>query len=147
MIVDRIENLGKYVALHPLFGQVADYLKSTDLNAIQPATKVRLKGEELYVNFEQTEPKTKEQARLEAHNKYIDIQLPLSDTETIGYAPRADLSSATYDVQKDITFFSELPEEYMSLKPGMFAIFFPQDGHAPAISQNGVRKAVVKVLV
>ncbi|MFR9263152.1 MAG: YhcH/YjgK/YiaL family protein [Bacteroides cellulosilyticus] len=27
----------------------------------------------------------------------------------------------------------------------MFAIFFPQDGHAPGISPDGVKKVIVKV--
>ncbi|MBR3398726.1 MAG: YhcH/YjgK/YiaL family protein, partial [Prevotella sp.] len=31
-------------------------------------------------------------------------------------------------------------------QPGEFAIFFPQDGHAPCISQEeGIKKAIFKV--
>lgn len=145
MIVDRVENLRKYAALHPLFAKVAEYLESTDLSAVPAGTTVQLKGEELFVKYEQTEPKTKEQARLEAHDKYIDIQLPLSGTEIMGYAPRAILPSARYDAQGDIVFFPGSPQQYISISPGMFVIFFPHDGHAPGISENGMRKVIVKV--
>ena len=49
------------------------------------------------------------------------------------------------NVEKDITFFEGLAETYIAVKPGMFAIFFPQDGHAPGITPDGVKKVIVKV--
>lgn len=146
MIVDRLENLDKYVALNPLFAQAAEYLKTTDLLAVEPGTKVELKGKDLRVNFAQTKPKTKEQARLETHRDFIDIQIPLSDTEVMGYTPAADLPEAEYNAEQDVTFFEGLAESYIDVKPGMFAIFFPEDGHAPGVTETGLRKVVVKVL-
>lgn len=146
MIVDRLENLDKYVALNPLFAQAAEYLKTTDLLAVEPGTKVELKGKDLRVNFAQTKPKTKDQARLETHRDFIDIQIPLSDTEVMGYTPAADLPEAEYNAEKDVTFFEGLAESYIDVKPGMFAIFFPEDGHAPGVTETGLRKVVVKVL-
>lgn len=147
MVIDRIENLDKYVSLNPLFAQAFEYLKCTDLNAIEAGTKVELKGKDLRVNFAQTKPKTKEQARLETHRDFIDIQIPLSGTEIMGYTPTADLPESTYDAEKDITFYEGLAESYIDVKPGMFAIFFPEDGHAPGITETGVKKVIVKVLV
>ena len=146
MIIDKLENLDKYVALNPLFAQAVDYLKNTDLNAVEPGTKVNLKENDLRVNFAQTKPKTKEQARLETHRDFIDIQIPLSGTEVMGYTPAADLPDAEYNAEKDITFYEGLAESYIDVKPGMFAIFFPQDGHAPGFTETGVRKVIVKVL-
>ena len=32
-------------------------------------------------------------------------------------------------------------------KVGMFAIFFPEDAHAPGVTPDGVRKVIVKVRV
>ena len=54
-------------------------------------------------------------------------------------------TNAPYNVEKDITFFEGLAETYIAVKPGMFAIFFPQDGHAPGITPDGVKKVIVKV--
>ena len=34
-------------------------------------------------NFSQTKPKTKEEAKLETHNQFIDIQIPLSGVEVM----------------------------------------------------------------
>jgi biofilm protein TabA len=146
MVVDRLENLEKYASLNPLFAKAMEYLKTTDLNA-QELGKVKLQGDDLVVNFSQTKPKTKEEAKLETHNQFIDIQIPLSGVEVMGYTAREDLPEADYDADKDISFYPGLAESYIPVKPGMFVIFFPQDAHAPGVTPDGVKKVIVKVLV
>ncbi|NDV82949.1 YhcH/YjgK/YiaL family protein [Bacteroides sp. 51] len=146
MVVDTLENLGNYASLNPLFAQAIEFLKSTNLNALEVG-KTELKGSDLVVNVQQTAPKTKEQAKLETHNVFIDIQIPLSGTEVMGYTAAKDCkpADAPYNAEKDITFFEGLADDYITIKPGMFAIFFPQDGHAPGITPTGVKKIVVKI--
>ena len=146
MVVDKLENLEKYVSLNPLFAQAVEYLKSTDLDAHEIG-KITLKEGELMVNFSQTRPKTKEEAKLETHNQFIDIQIPLSGVEVMGYTPRTDLPEEEYNAEKDITFYKGLAKDYLTITPGMFAIFFPQDGHAPGVTSDGVKKVIVKVQV
>ena len=146
MVVDKLENLEKYVSLNPLFAQAVEYLKSTDLDAHEIG-KITLKEGELMVNFSQTRPKTKEEAKLETHNEFIDIQIPLSGVEVMGYTPRTDLPEEEYNAEKDITFYKGLAKDYLTITPGMFAIFFPQDGHAPGVTSDGVKKVIVKVRV
>ena len=146
MVIDKIENLEKYASLNPLFAQAIEFLKSTDLNAHEIG-KVNLQGDDLVVNFAQARPKTKEEAKLETHNRFIDIQIPLDGVEVMGYTPRADLPDAEYNAEKDITFYPGLAESYLTIKPGMFAIFFPEDGHAPGVTPDGVKKVIVKVFV
>ena len=103
MVVDKLENLEKYVSLNPLFAQAVEFLKATDLDAHEIG-KITLKEGELMVNFSQTKPKTKEEAKLETHNQFIDIQIPLSGVEVMGYTPRTDLPEEAYNAEKDITF-------------------------------------------
>lgn len=146
MIIDRIENIEKYLSLHPLFAQAIEFLKSAQLQNLEPG-RIVLKKNDLYVNVDQTTPKRKEDAKLETHNCFIDIQLPLSNVETIGYAPRAELDEAVYEADRDITFYDTPAADYFLLKPGMFAVFFPEDAHAPAITEKGVKKIVIKVRV
>ena len=152
MVVDTLENLEKYASLNPLFAQAIEFLKSHDLQAMDDFQtmeigKTELKGKDLLVNIAQTKPKTKEEAKLETHRDFIDIQIPLSGTEIMGYTAAKDCipADAPYNAEKDITFFEGLAETYITVKPGMFAIFFPQDGHAPGITPEGVKKVIVKV--
>ena len=146
MVIDKIENLAKYVALNPLFQQVVDFIAQTDL-AKHEAGKVELAGKDLFANFTVAKGKTKEVARLETHNVMLDIQIPISCPETMGYTPRADLPEQPYNAEKDITKIPDLAaDSYLTCQPGMMAIFFPQDGHAPCIAGvPEIKKAIFKV--
>lgn len=148
MIVASLADSAQYEALHPLFGQAFEYLKQHDLTNA-PAGKTVLDGDKLFIAVSDVNGKTKEAARLETHNKYIDIQLPLTAPETMGYLPSADCVSSPdgYNAEKDITFFTDQPSAYVTVQPGQFAIFFPHDGHAPCIGEGSIRKVVVKILV
>ena len=129
-----------------MFAQVLDYLAATDLAAHETGKEELVEGD-LAVNFVQTQPKAKDEAKLETHNAFIDIQLPLSGVETMGYTPRAALAETDYNAADDISFYPGLADNYLDIRPGMFAIFFPEDAHAPGISSEGVRKVIVKVRV
>ena len=125
MVVDRLENIEKYASLNPLFAQAIEFLKSHDLNALEVG-KTELKGKDLLVNVAQTKPKTKEDAKLETHKDFIDIQIPLSGTEIMGYTAAKDCvpEDAPYNAEKDITFFTGLAESYRS-KTGYVCHFLP----------------------
>ena len=146
MVIDTIENLEKYASLNSLFNDVIDFIKANDLNALE-AGKHFIKGADLFVNIQCAKGKTKEEALLETHRKMIDIQIPLSTSETFGYTPLADLPEAEYNEEKDITKYQGAANTYVTCKPGEFAIFFPQDGHAPCISDEAeIKKAIFKIL-
>lgn len=146
MVIDKLENIEKYTSLNPLFAQAIEFLKSQDLQAMEIG-KTELRGKDLFVNIAQANSKAKEQAKLETHKEYIDIQIPLTGTEMMGYTPAVDCipADAPYNAEKDITFFEGLAESYLSVKPGMFVIFFPEDGHAPGIIPDSIKKVIVKV--
>ncbi|MBQ9666877.1 MAG: YhcH/YjgK/YiaL family protein [Bacteroidaceae bacterium] len=145
MILDTLENIGKYANLNPLFPKVVEYLQNTDLLAQEPG-RVNIDGNKLFVNHNLAHGKTVDDAMLETHDAMIDIQIPLSCPEVMGYIPRQLLPDAEYDAKKDITFYPVRPEQYITVHPGEFVIFFPQDGHAPCISPvPEYRKVIFKV--
>lgn len=129
MVIDNLQNLERYAVLHPLFAQVFEYLKTIDLHTC-PLGKIVLKEGEVSITVTEAPPKQKEEARLETHNKFIDIQIPVSGEEIMGYASRNMLPEACYDAEKDITFYEVSVESYVKLEPGMFAVFF-QKTHMP----------------
>lgn len=148
MIIDKLENLGKYVSLNPLFADVVDFLKDHDLNSMEVG-KYPIKEKDLFLNLTTAKGRGKEAAVLETHIEMIDIQIPLSCEETFGYTPLEDLPQLSYNPEKDITLYGDLKAQtYLTLKPGQMVIFFPQDGHAPCISDNAeIKKAIFKVKV
>src|SRR5574344_353572 len=104
MITDTLDNLRKYAALNPLFATVCDYLEGNSLEDA-PLGKIVLQGSDLFINVAQTSPKTADEAKLETHQQMIDIQIPLSGNETMGYTPLVHLPQAPYDDKKDISFY------------------------------------------
>lgn len=86
MVIDTIDNLEKYVTLNPLFKDVIDFIAANDLNKLDDG-KHLIKGSDLFVNTQTAKGKTREGALLETHKKMIDIQIPLSTSETYGYTP------------------------------------------------------------
>lgn len=146
MIIDTIENLGKYVELNPLFADVVEFLKNNNLQTIEEG-KHFIKDKDLFVNIQVAKGKTQEAAVLETHIEMIDIQIPITCEETFGYTPLCDLPDFEYNAEKDITKYGDTKAQtYVTVKPGQFVIFFPQDGHAPCIiNQPEIKKAIFKV--
>lgn len=147
MIIDTLDNLGKYTALNPLFADVVAFLKDHDLKAMEEG-KHPIKGSDLFVNITTAKGRSKEAAVLETHIDMIDIQIPLDTEETFGYTPLCDLPAFEYNAEKDITKYGDtLAQTYVTCCPGQMAIFFPQDGHAPCIATKDIKKAIFKVKV
>lgn len=144
MVIDKLENFGQYVSLNPLFPQVAEFLATHDLASLEVG-RITLQGNDLYINVAMGKPKSKEQSRLETHKYMLDIQIPVTDDEYMGYTPTEDLPEAPYNTEKDVTKYDGLAESYIKVKAGMFALFFPQDGHAPGINPVGLKRVVFKV--
>ena len=146
MIIDTINNLCKYVGMNPLFADVVSFLDGNDLNSLG-AGKHFIKDKDLFVNIQEAKGRSQEEAVLETHVKMIDIQIPLDGEETFGYTPLCDLPPFEYNAEKDITKYGDIQAQtYVTVKPGQMAIFFPQDGHAPCITDKAeIRKAIFKV--
>jgi YhcH/YjgK/YiaL family protein len=146
MIIDTIENLGKYVALNPLFADVIEFLKNNDLRTMEEG-KYPIKDKNLFLSVQVVKQRTKESAFIETHIEMVDIQIPISCAETYGYSPLCDLPEFEYDAELDMTKYGDTkPQTYVTIKPGQFVIFFPQDGHAPCIiDEPEIKKVIFKV--
>ncbi|RHU30380.1 MULTISPECIES: YhcH/YjgK/YiaL family protein [Parabacteroides] len=148
MILDSLNNTEKVERLHPLFKKAFDYIKETDFSKVEDG-KYELDGSRLFINVASLTGKDKKDAAIETHKKYIDIQLPLLGVEKIGWKPGCELQeeSIPYDEAKDIAFYVDRPTAYTKIYPGQFAVYFPEDGHAPGIGEGNIRKVIVKVQV
>lgn len=146
MILDDLENAGRYTHLHPRFAKAFEYIASLDLSSLQPG-KTEIDGRDLHAAVSEKEGVKAADAKFEAHDQYIDIQVCPVGTETFGWKPRQQCRSvaAAYNAEKDVTFFSDAPDTYFDLQAGQFAIFFPGDVHAPMIGNGNIKKLVIKV--
>lgn len=147
MILDSTKNWQLYAAVNPLFGKVFDYLNSVDLNTLEEGKHV-VDGDNIFLMINNRDLKKPEDAALEVHNKYIDIQIVIAGEETFGYKDRAECTSprSEFNTEKDILFYDDKPTTYFTLHEGQMAVFFPEDGHAPMIGNGKIKKCIVKVL-
>ena len=148
MIFDHIDQADRYVSLHPLFARAFDVLRKIDLAALKPGRN-EIDGDKMFVMFDQKTGKGRKGARLESHRKYIDIQLTMSGPEEMGWRRVAMCKEITepFKPDNDIQFLGDAPVTWVAVPPNHFAIFWPEDAHAPLAGSGEVRKIVVKVAV
>jgi len=149
MIIDTLQNAPRYFSVHPLFAKAFEFIGQTDL-ANAPDGKSDI-AEGLKAIFSNKAGTTAEAsvAKFECHNKHIDIQLCINGVETIGWKPREKCvtENGGYNPDKDVQLYHEQPDMYFQLTNGQFAIFFPEDVHAPMIGEGVIKKLVLKVKI
>ncbi len=150
MIIDSLHNASKYFGVHPLFAKAFEYISQPDL-ANTPDGKFEIDGDNLRAIFSNKKGMTAAEsiAKFECHNKHIDIQLCIHGNELMGWKPREKcvLEFGGYNEEKDVQFFKDAPDMYFQLTDGQFAIFFPEDVHAPMIGEGEIKKLVIKVKI
>lgn len=157
MILDRLPAADRYISLHRAFARAFACLRETNWAPLVTAaeraaghsTRHSIDGDRMYVSVDRVEGRGRDGARLEAHRRYIDIQFTIDGLEEIGWRPLGDCAatSVAYDAATDVVYFSDRPDSWLSLPAGHFAIFFPDDAHAPLAGRGTLTKAIVKIAV
>jgi biofilm protein TabA len=112
--------------------------------------KVEIRGNEIYATIMDLDAKLLQEQLAEKHEMYIDVHYLIAGEETIGWSPVQEGTRPVkpYQAEEDYAIYAPSSEEVLlSLKPGMFAVFFPQDIHRPGMGQAGkkIKKAVIKI--
>lgn len=149
MLLDQLDSFLLYGGLG---SRIAIGLALLNEESVREAAPGRheVDGDNLFYTVDEYPTAPVEEGRLEIHRKYMDIQYIVSGTECIGYAPLQDLQEIqAYDGQKDLAFYkADAAMSRCILKPGMFAVFWPNEAHMPgriAQTSETVKKIVVKI--
>ena len=148
MIIDKLSNSGRYKDIHPGFEEAFDFLKKNNL-AVIPDGRHNISDDRVYVTIATQKGKGVKESHLEKHSEYIDIHFVLEGTDVIGWRAFDECSNISERPEpgKDAESFLDEPDFYFKVHPGEFAIFFPEDCHAPLAHENTIRKGVIKVAV
>ena len=153
MIVCTIEDAAKYGAISPNLSLAINWLQNHCTDEFVKGTytigQSETTGADVTVKCEEPALLPREKAALEAHKKFIDIQVPLKGTETIGWAPVRALKHirTQYSEENDVAFFGDSAHSLLHIKVGQMAVFFPEDAHAPNIGLGTHRKLCIKIPV
>jgi biofilm protein TabA len=150
MIHDALSNWPIYFHEAP-WKQVFEFLGSLTPDS-PDSSCIDLAGDGMYAAIMTYQTCLPQESKLEAHNKYIDIQMSLTNSEAIDWYPRDSLRVKTpYDPGRDRTLY-HCPEQApgrVSNSPGFFTVLFPHDAHMPKLITGSnpeiVKKAVVKL--
>jgi len=148
MFLDHLRNADRYGVLHPGFAASFAFLRREDLGRL-PDGRHDIDGQRLFAIVSRAQGRGRDRSPLEVHRRYIDIQFVISGEDCIGWLPTADCQhvSTPYDEEKDLGFFRDPPASWLAVAPGVFAVFYPEDAHAPLAVSGPLHKVVVKVAI
>ena len=133
MINDRITNL-------------ANYISSEDYNLIKESFldyvirnmddgKYEINGDRIFANVMSSYTKESSDCKLEAHDKYIDIQCSIIGRERIEVFQRSKLRILEeYNSDKDVTLYERSENALLASiynTEGFFTLLMPDEVHAP----------------
>lgn len=149
MVFDQLQNLSKYVTQEQ-FQKMSNFLK-----LLSPDMKegyYEIDGETIYARVMSYPTSLCQDCKIEAHDKYIDIQSSLVGIEGIDIFDRNELNILeVYNREKDVTFYEETVGSIVSInnREGYFSMIYPNEAHRPKISVNQrcelVKKFVIKI--
>lgn len=150
MIVDRIERSETYNGLVPNWKEAFAFALSLK---DQPAGRYEcttLPAGQVFALVQEGMTKPYKEGALEAHRRYMDVQIMLEGGETVYYTDIEGLEATVpYKEEADIVFYGKggQPAE---IQAGMFYAVMPHDAHMPCIHLDGegrFRKIVLKIRV
>ena len=147
MIIDLVDNIKHYSHLEDKFQKAFTFITDPELMLLDNG-KYEIDGEDVFAVISQYKTRDANEAKLEAHKKYIDVQFVPKGNELIGYAPfKGQEIISEYNEEKDVILFNG-DKSFFKVEHGMFAIFFPYELHMPGIKTlipEDVKKVVIKV--
>lgn len=149
MILDLCENWADYAyAKDDVLAEAFGFLAS--LKADCEDGKYEIMGDDMFALVQSYDTKDIADCKIEAHHKFIDIQTLLVGSERMFYAAVNSLENCDeYNPENDAAFYkyeADKAVEYV-LTPGVFTIFFPNEGHMPGISLKSASAPVKKVVI
>jgi biofilm protein TabA len=153
MIYGQLKNFEQEkAAFSPALQKGLLYLKNTDLSTLTVG-RHDIDGDTMFALVSEYVTEPKKDRKPEAHQKYIDIQYLASGEEMIGCSPLSPKYEVLQDELelKDLIFYKEVEQEVdLLLKPGIYAVLFPNDVHRPCCMESSaakVKKVVIKIAV
>lgn len=152
MIISSLTTPNFKVGLPKVIAEVCDYLNTLDLNTLENGRHDI--NDQIYMNVMEPETAEPSSKKAELHHEYLDVQVLIRGTENIEVgANYPDLSKyESYNESDDYQLCADIDDKFtITMKPKMFAVFYPYEPHKPCCVVNGktekIKKLVVKVPV
>lgn len=138
MIISSLTSPNFKVGLPKVITEVCDYLNTLDLNALENGRHDI--NDQIYMNVMEPETAEPSSKKAELHHEYLDVQVLIRGTENIEVgANYPDLSKyESYNEADDYQLCADIDDKFtVTMKPKMFAVFYPYEPHKPCCVVNG----------
>jgi YhcH/YjgK/YiaL family protein len=153
MIFGHICNTNELMKILPDSIQKAIiFLQEIDIDT-KEVGEYEIQGKDIYAQIVDIATRHIEDSRPEVHRKYVDVQFLFKGSEKIRFAIDNGKNIVYEDMleDKDLLLYENVEDESeITMTPGNFAIFYPQDIHRPTLINKqveNIRKVIVKVSV
>ena len=148
MITDKLVNLKKYPEFAAYAEDMIAFAERVEKENLEDG-RYELQGENLFALLQTYVTKNVEEARMETHKIYNDLQYVVSGKEMIFWSPVDELEvEEDRTPEADLVFYkNDAAKGSNVLTAGMFGAYFPQDGHKPSVAAGEpaeVKKIVFK---
>lgn len=131
MIYDKVENMGIYFSNLKGFERVEEEYKKF-VAAPFESGKIEIDGDNIWCNVATYTVDPENPLKYEAHRAYADVQVMVDGAENFGWANIKECNiTEDFEEGGDIAFMDAPDGQFFALKKGYFAVFFPEDAHAP----------------
>lgn len=149
MIIDKLENAGKYLPDNADGRAVLKFLEENDLNGV--ALGKHALTDKAFVNVTEYDTKPLGNVCPEAHIKYVDLQVIITGSEDALYALLdGQPVIKPYDEESEYALYSANAYTRHTVKAGEFALLFPEHLHQFGIATSQpikIKKAIFKIPV
>lgn len=148
MIIADIHSLAPYKAISKNMQFAIEYLEGIGSQSMEDG-KYPVAGDDVYAVVSTYLTRAHSESKYEAHRNYIDIQCLISGEERIfcNEACRMEAEGDYNAVNDKFNFRDQTGAVSIHLKPGMAAIFYPDDAHKACCKLEDEPKQVRKLLV
>lgn len=148
MIYDKVENMSLYFDRLKGFEKIEKAYNDFINNPIKEG-RIDIDGDNLWCNVASYTVNPDNPLKYEAHREYADVQVMVDGEEVFGWANTKECNvTEDFEDGSDIAFMDAPNGQFFELRKGYFAVFFPEDAHAPCRkSENAdtAHKLVYKV--
>lgn len=150
MIIGNISDILHYKGIHQRLDIAFDHLLDKEYSGLE-CGKYQIMRDDIFFLVNDYHTSKDCALFLEAHRKYMDIQLVVDGEEIIEWENFNNQDVVeSYNAEHDYTFYKSTFPTKLKLTKGMFCVFFSSDLHMPGIvslKSSAVKKVVYKVLI
>ena len=148
MITDRMDYLIDYIP-EQYKRCVRDFL--AQVSPDMEEKRYEISGSHVFAKVMRYDTRESKNCKIEAHNRYIDIQGSITGAEGISVFNRENLRIVQdYDRKEDNMFFNQndqIPYVASRNMPGIFSMIFPHEAHRPQETVKGYKNHVKKFVI